>query len=85
MLQFTSLVYSWNDINLFKRPEYLASPPIVVESIYFGLNLLINLGSTSAPFTKGPTSGNPRFTMGVITASSAWGFNFSSRYPCGSM
>ncbi len=39
---------------------------MVLESIYFGLNLLINLGITSAPFTKEPTSGNSKFFVGVI-------------------
>ena len=56
-------------MKLFKKPEYLASPPTVLESINFGLNLLINLGITSAPFTKEPTRGNSKFFVGVITAS----------------
>ena len=42
---------------------------MVLESIYFGLNLLINLGITSAPFTKEPTRGNSKFFVGVMTAS----------------
>ena len=68
-------------MKLFKKPEYFASPPMVLESIYFGLNLLINLGITSAPFTKEPTRGNSKFFVGVMTASRLCLFKFSSRYP----
>ena len=56
-------------MNLFKRPVYFASPPAVLESIYFGLKVFINFGSTSAPFTKGPTRGSSMLIIGVITAS----------------
>ena len=56
-------------MNLFKSPVYLASPPAVLESIYFGLKVFNNFGSTSAPFTNGPTKGNSRLIVGVITAS----------------
>ena len=58
---------------------------MVLESIYLGLNLLINLGITSAPFTKEPTMGNSKFFVGVMTASRLYLFNFSSRYPWGSI
>ena len=58
---------------------------MVLESIYFGLNLLINLGITSAPFTKEPTMGSSKFFVGVMTASRLCLFKFSSRYPWGSI
>jgi len=72
-------------MKLFKKPEYFASPPTVLESINFGLNLLINLGITSAPYTNEPTRGNSKFFVGVMTASRFCLFKFSSRYPCGSI
>ena len=49
---------------MFKRPVYFASPPAVLASIYFGLKVFINLGSTSAPFTKDPTRGSSRLIIG---------------------
>jgi len=58
---------------------------MVLESIYFGLNLLINLGITSAPFTKEPTMGNSKYFVRVMTASNLYFFKFSSRYPWGSI
>ena len=84
-LQFNFSLYSCTEIKLFNKPEYFASPPTVLERINFGLNFLINLGITSAPFTKEPTRGNSKFYVGVITASRFCFSKFSSRYPCGSI
>ena len=72
-------------MNLLRNPLNFASPPMVLERIKFGLNLLISSGKTSAPLTNWPTIGNPKFFVGVITASSFRDFAFLSKYPCGSI
>ena len=72
-------------MNLFKIPEYFALPPTVLERIYFGLNVFISLGRTSAPFTNEPTIGSSRFNVGVITASNSCFSILWSKYPCGSI